>query len=338
MHLAEHQHRHRQRDTAADQQRGGHQQDRAQRAECQPHQQQHGGQRAPADRVDFPIGLHRSCLGMQRHTGAQHLKTRRLPGGGFGSGVQQQIDMALTIELERRTDRVVLHDRPMLAIGLQQAVVAHLQARAQRAFLPPLRPQRERILAPLGQARCAHRTVQRRQCRLGQALGGFVLQPLALCAGQQTVAIRCIERTRLIEPAFDRAALLEQRGSAPLCLDGIAEGRLGRLGLHRIGTAQQHHDLARIGIGDAPGDIGQQAIMRVLRQQREDVGVDPRFALPQLPLLHAQADQHQQPNDGQPAPEALQAAVRGQHVIQTCDPRPCSAWPAYRSCRQNGCG
>ncbi len=226
----------------------------------------------------------------------------------------------------------------MLSIGFQQAVIAHLQARTQRALLPPLRPQRERILAPLGQARRAHRAVQRRQCRFGQAIGGFVLQPLALCTGQQAVAIRCVERPCLIEPAFDRAAFLEQRGSAPLHLDGIAECGLGRLGLRRIGTAQQHHDLARVGIGDTAGDIGQQAVVRILRQQREDVGIDPRFALPQLPLLHAQADQHQQPGNGQPAPEALQAAVGRQHVIQTCGPRRRSTPPAYRSCRQSGCG
>ncbi|MNV02993.1 hypothetical protein D3C71_932380 [compost metagenome] len=338
MHLAEHQHRHRQRDTAADQQRGGHQQDRAQRAEGQPHQQQHRGQRTPADGVDLPVGLHRGRLGVQRHARAQYLQARRLLAGGGAGRIQQQVDMALAIELERRPHRVELQHRPMLAIGLEQAVIAHPQARAQRALLPPLRPQRQRVLPPIGQSRCAHRAIQRGQCRVGQAIDRFGLQALALLAGQQAVAVRRVERARLLEPALDRPAVAQQRPALGAVVHHRSECLLGGLGLRGIGTAEQHHDLARVGIGDAAGDIGEQAIMRILRQQRQDVGIDPRLALPQLPLLHAQANQHQQPEHRQPAPDALQAAVGGQQVIQTCCPLRHSTGPGFRSCRQSGCG
>ena len=53
------------------------------------------------------------------------------------------------------------------------------------------------------------------------------------------------------------------------------------------------------------------------------------------PLDHLVDDRvrHHEEQRHQPAPDALQATVGGQHVIQTCDPRRCSAWPGYRSCR-----
>ena len=58
--------------------------DRPQRAEGEPHQQQHRGQRAEADDVDLAAGLRRRRLGVQRHAGAQTAthrcaRARRLP-------------------------------------------------------------------------------------------------------------------------------------------------------------------------------------------------------------------------------------------------------------------
>ena len=79
--LAEHQHGDGQGDRAPDQQGKCDQQQRSERTERQPHQQQHGGQRTPADGVDLAAGLDRGGLGMQRHAGLQDAQSRRGGGG-----------------------------------------------------------------------------------------------------------------------------------------------------------------------------------------------------------------------------------------------------------------
>ncbi len=214
--------------------------------------------------------------------------------------------MALAIELERRTRRIELQRRPMLAFCFQQAIIAQPQARTLRMLLPPLRPQRQRVLSPVGQARRAHRAVQCSQRLLGQRARFTALQLLALGRGQQAVAVRRVERARLIEPAFDRTTG-HQQGVVGVLGHGRRKGRLRALGGRAVLAAEQHHHLPRTAIGDAPGDVAQQAVMRILRQQREDVGVDPRLLAPQMPLLCAQRQQQHQPGDAQPVPPAPQA-------------------------------
>ncbi|CAH0323611.1 hypothetical protein SRABI89_05549 [Pseudomonas koreensis] len=274
MHLVEHEHGDRQRHTTTDQQRGGDQQDRPQRAERQAHQQQHRRQRAPADGVDLLVGLHGGRFGMQRHAGMQDLQIRRSGLGRLSGAFEQAIEMALAIKPESRARRIELQRRPVLALGLQQAVIAQAQPGALGLLLPPLRPQRQRILPPLGQARRAHRSVQRTQRLFGQGSGFGLLQLLALGRGQQAVAVRCIERTRVIEPAFDRTTGHQQRavGITGHCR---SERCLRALGGGTVGAAEQHHHLPRAAIGDAPGDVAEQTVVRVLRQQGEDVGIDP---------------------------------------------------------------
>ncbi len=322
VHLAEHQHGHRQRHATADQQRGGHQQDRAQRAECQPHQQQHRRQRPPTDGVDLLVGLHRGGLGMQRHAGMQDFKLRRRRRGGLPGTFQQAIEVALAIQLERRAGRIELQHGPMPALGFKQAVIAQPQARTLRLLLPPLRPQRQRILAPFSQSRRTHRAIQRSQRLLGQHARFAAQQLLALGRCQQAVAVRRVERARLVKPAFDRAAGYQQ-GMVGILGHGRRKGHLRALGSRAVLAAEQHHDLPRTAIGNAPGDVAQQAVVRILRQQGEDVGVDPRLLAPQLPLLCAQRQQHQQPGNAQPVPPAPQPVrcVRCHGLTQSGGPR-----------------
>ncbi len=245
--------------------------------------------------------------------------------------------MALAVELEGRAGRIELQRGPVLALGFKQAIIAQAQAGALGLLLPPLRPQRQRVLPPLGQPRSAHRAIQRAQRLFGQRAWIGLLQLFALGRGQQTVAIRRVERARFIEPAFDRTAG-HQQPAVGIAGHGLGEGGLRALGGGAIGTAQQHHHLARAAIGDAPGDITQQAIVRILRQQGEDVGVDPRFLAPQAPLLRAHHQQHQQPGNAQPMPppaQALRPLPRGvsRHISQSGVPRRRTGWPALRSTR-----
>jgi hypothetical protein len=230
--------------------------------------------------------------------------------------------MALTVELERRTRRIELQHGPMPALGFEQAVIAQPQPRTLRLLLPPLRPQRQRVLPPVGQARRAHRAVQRGQRLLGQRARFAALQLLALGRRQQAVAVRRVERARLIEPAFDRTTG-HQQGVVGVLGHGRGKGRLRTLGGGAVLAAQQHHHLPRAAVGDAPGDVAQQAVMRILRQQREDVGVDPRLLAPQVPLLRAQYQQQQQPGDAQPVPPAPQPlrCVRCDGLTQSGVPR-----------------
>ncbi|MNV29370.1 hypothetical protein D3C71_1205940 [compost metagenome] len=320
MHLAEHQHGHRQCHAATDQQRRSHQQDRPQRTERQPHQQQHRRQRSPANGVDLAVGLHGRCFGMQWHTGMQHFQIGRSGLGRLPGAFQQATQMPLAIQLEGRIAGLVLQHRPMLAVGFEQTVLAQLQTGTPRLLLPPLRPQRQRVLSPLGQARRAHRPVQAGQRLPGQIIGSSVLQLLALLRRQQAVAVRRIETARLIEPAFHRTAGAQQ---ATIGI-GRHRGGKGRLCvLHRftIRIAHQHHHLACTGIGDATGDIGQQRVVRITRQQREDVGVDPRLFAPQPPLLRAQGQQQQQPGPAQPMPPATQRVRCVDGLSQNGGPR-----------------
>jgi hypothetical protein len=104
---------------------------------------------------------------------------------------------------------------------------------------------------------------------------------------------------------------------------GRSERHLRALGGGAILAAQQHHHLPRTAIGNTPGHIAQQAVMGVLRQQRKDVGVDPRLLAPQVPLLRAQRQQQHQPGNAQPMPPALQPVrcVRCHGLTQGGGPR-----------------
>lgn len=139
------------------------------------------------------------------------------------------------------------------------------------------------------------------------------------------------EGAGLVEPAFERAAGHQQLA---VRIGGHCFGKRGlrTLGSGTVGTAQQHRHLSRAAIGDAPGDIAQQAVMRVLRQQGEDVSVDAWLHAPHAPLLHAQRQQQQQPCKAEPAPPTLQAACRAV-LIQSGGPRRHSNAPAHRSMR-----
>ena len=114
---------------------------------------------------------------------------------------QQAIEMAFAVELERRTRRVELQRGPMLVLGLEQAVIAQPQSRTLRLLLPPLRPQRQRVLPPVGQARRAHRAVQRSQRLLretspiGVRVNNFVLLLLHATSLQQMHKIDTTHRT-----------------------------------------------------------------------------------------------------------------------------------------------
>ena len=228
----------------------------------------------------------------------------------------------------------------MAPVGLQQAVGIQRHARGGHLGLPPVRPQAEGIVAPLGQPRRPHGAVQGGERRFGQRIGRGLLQLAALRFRQQAIAIRRQRNARLGEPVLGRALRHQQaRAIAGRCPHRGLERVTGAQRRFRIDGAEHHHHVARTVAGDPPGGVGNRRIAGIHRQQRQDVAVDAR-GLPEAHVMPGHGHEHQQPRQRQPAP-AAQPALRPPRCVrlsQTGRPRRASGWPASRSWPRNAGG
>ena len=154
-----------------------------------------------------------------------------------------------------------------------------------------------------------------------------------------TAAGHDVEKIEVSGPASHLAARIE--AYAPDLIFNTAEGRRGRAreallpgghgGVRRgpVGIADQHDHLARHLIGQLARGQRQLGRLLVLRQEREDVGVQPARA-PETPLVHGHRQNHQQPQDRHCRPQARAAARRrrrrrdhgGHGLTQSAPPRP----------------
>ena len=175
------------------------------------------------------------------------------------------------------------------------------------ACRPPLRPQTEGIVHPIGEPRLCGGLVQILQRALHQIGILDTRQLRALLRGEQVGAPRLVEVERRLHGAVARNRLFLEWGLA-LGVQAVAE-HFGRgPGVLPIRSTQQHHDLARELVGQLLRGLRDVGCLLVQWEQRQHIGINT-VLMPETPLVRAHAQHHQQPDDGGGAPQPASGLV-----------------------------